>query len=323
VVGCGLVGRAVAGPRCGLVAAALAAVYPGLWVWDGMLFSETMAQLTVVGVVLLAYRFWQRPSNGRALGLGVACGLAALSRSELVLTVPFIAVPIVMWRRELVLGRRLRAAALAVGAAAVTIGPWVAFNISRFEKPVYISSNFGPTLAAANCDATFYGDDVGYKSYPCAARAFELAERADPNWRDLDVSQQDAEVRARALRYVRGHLDRLPVVVAARWARVTGLHDRGQEVVADRLYYKRERELAEVTSWIWYGVVAGAVAGGLVLRRRRVPVFPLAAIPVIVLVSVAVTFGQSRYRAPAEVTLVVLTAVAVDAVGRRVPAGRT
>ena len=203
-------------------------------------------------------------------------------------------------------------------AAALTLFPWIAFNLSRFEKPVYISSNFGPTLAAANCDATYYGNDLGYKNYQCAERIFDAAERADPRWRRRDVSQQDAAVRKLTMRYVRAHSGRLPAVIAVRWARVVGLYERGREVVAARVFYKRERPLAEVTSWSYYGAAALAIAGGIMLRRRRVPVFPLVAFPVIILISVAVTFGQDRYRAPADVALLVLAAVAVDSLaGRR------
>jgi hypothetical protein len=319
VVVCGLAGREVAGPRCGLVAAALAAVYPGLWVWDGMLFSETMAQFTVAVVIFLAYRFWHRPSRARAVWLGAACGLSALARSELVLTVPLLLVPLVLLRaRNVAFSRRLLLLGFGAGAAALTLGPWIAYNLSRFERPVYISSNFGPTLAAANCEATYFGDDLGYKNYGCAQRLFEVAERADPRWRDLDVSQQDAAVRKLSIRYVRAHAGRLPAVVAVRWARVVGLYERDREIVAARVFYKREPPVAQATSWSYYGAAAAAIAGAIVLRRRRVPVFPLAAFPVVILVSVAVTFGQDRYRAPAEVALLVLAAVAVDAVvGRR------
>lgn len=317
VVVCGLAGREVLGPRCGLVAAALAAVYPGLWVWDGMLFSETMAQFTVALVILMAYRFWHRPSRGRAAWLGVTCGLAALARSELVLTVPLLLVPLALCCRNVVFSRRLLLTGIGGVAAALTLLPWIAFNLSRFEKPVYISSNFGPTLAAANCDATYYGNDLGYKNYQCAQRVFEAAERADPRWRQRDVSEQDAAVRKLTMRYVRAHTGRLPAVIAVRWARVVGLYEREREVAAARVFYKRERLLAEVTSWTYYGAAALAIAGGITLRRRRVPVFPLVAFPVIILVSVAVTFGQDRYRAPADVALLVLAAVAIDSLASR------
>ena len=318
VVVCGLAGREVLGPRCGLVAAALAAVYPGLWVWDGMLFSETMAQFTVAVVILMAYRFWHSPSRGRAIWLGVTCGLAALARSELVLTVPLLLAPLALCCRNLAFSRRLVLMGIGGAAATLTLLPWIAFNLSRFEKPVYISSNFGPTLAAANCDATYYGNDLGYKNYQSARRIFDAAERADPRWRQRDVSEQDAEVRKLTMRYVRAHTGRLPAVIAVRWARVVGLYRRRREVVAARVFYKRERPLAEITSWSYYGAAALAIAGGIMLRRRRIPVFPLVAFPVIILISVAVTFGQDRYRAPADVALLVLAAVAVDSLaGRR------
>jgi hypothetical protein len=38
----GFIGRMLAGPRAGLVAAAIAAVYPNLWLFDGELLSETL-----------------------------------------------------------------------------------------------------------------------------------------------------------------------------------------------------------------------------------------------------------------------------------------
>jgi hypothetical protein len=49
-------------------------------------------------------------------------------------------------------------------------------------------------------------------------------------------------------------------------------------------------------------------------------VFPLASLPVLVVITTAVFFGLVRYRAIAEVSLVVLAAVAVDAAVQRVSA---
>jgi asparagine N-glycosylation enzyme membrane subunit Stt3 len=46
-------GREIAGPRVGLIAAALVAIYPNVWAPDGMLLSETMAILTVSLTMLL------------------------------------------------------------------------------------------------------------------------------------------------------------------------------------------------------------------------------------------------------------------------------
>ena len=51
-----LLARAVAGDRAALIAAFLAALYPYLWVNDGLIMSESFTGLFVVGALLAAYR---------------------------------------------------------------------------------------------------------------------------------------------------------------------------------------------------------------------------------------------------------------------------
>ncbi|HUF83904.1 MAG TPA: glycosyltransferase family 39 protein, partial [Acidimicrobiia bacterium] len=58
----GLLGRAVAGPRVGIIAAVLAAVYPNVWAHDGALLSETLALVTTTATLLLAYHYLAAPS---------------------------------------------------------------------------------------------------------------------------------------------------------------------------------------------------------------------------------------------------------------------
>jgi 4-amino-4-deoxy-L-arabinose transferase-like glycosyltransferase len=313
VVVCGLAGREVAGRRAGVVAAALAALYPNVWVHDGMLLSETMSLFTAAMLILLAYRFWRGPSGWRAAWLGLFCGLAALSRPELALTVPLLLVPLVLTARAVSVRARLRWLAGGTAAAALALAPWVLFNLSRFEEPVLLSTNFGSTLAAANCDATYHGERLGFKNYACASSvARDVGLRPD-----MDPSVRDELMRAEALRYVGDNSDRLPVVVAARIGRVTGLYRPRQEVGFEQFFHLRERWVAEAQLYSYYAVVALALVGARVLRRRRVPVFPLAALLVVVVVGVSVTFAQTRYRAPAEASLVVMAAAAVDAlIGR-------
>ena len=49
------------------------------------------------------------------------------------------------------------------------------------------------------------------------------------------------------------------------------------------------------------------------LRRRRIPVFPLLGPPIVVWIAVTITFATTRYRASAEGALCLLAAVGVDA----------
>ena len=69
---------------------------------------------------------------------------------------------------------------------------------------------------------------------------------------------------------------------------------------------------------MYYALVALSIGGLIILRRRRVPILPLLAVGLDVAVSVAVTFGQTRYRSTFEVALVLAAAVQLDWIwGRR------
>jgi hypothetical protein len=314
VVLCGRLGRRVAGPRAGLVAAVVAAVYPNLWVHDGMLLAETMSIFTVTLVLWSAYRFWDEPTAGRAAWLGLCCGLAALTRPEFLLALPLLLLPLVAILRTAPWRQRLGWLTVGGATALAPLAPWVAFNYSRFEEPVYMSTNFAVTMAAANCDSTYYGDLIGYKDWRCVNEARKAAMARNPGWDEFDASQRDQQLRPAVTRYVRDRVKRTAVVVTARVGRVLKLYGVGQEIDFDNHFHGQERGVVYAGLATWYVGAGLAVAGVVTLRRRRdVPVFPLLAVPAIVLVAVAVTFGQTRYRAPAEPAVVVLAAVAIDA----------
>ncbi|EQD26146.1 conserved hypothetical protein, membrane, partial [mine drainage metagenome] len=84
----GLIGKQVGGSRTGLIAAAIGAIYPGFWLQGSSVMSEPLSMLMVAIATILTYNLIRRPSMVRAAWVGVACALAALTRSELVLLVP-------------------------------------------------------------------------------------------------------------------------------------------------------------------------------------------------------------------------------------------
>jgi hypothetical protein len=66
-----------------------------------------------------------------------------------------------------------------------------------------------------------------------------------------------------------------------------------------------------------YASVPLGIAGAVVLRRRRIPISPLVAPVFVATLSAMLAFGNPRYRASADIALVVLSAVALDALLRR------
>src|SRR4051794_17464016 len=76
----GLAGREAGGERVGLIAAALAAVYPFLWVADGALLAESLYAAFMAAALWLALRFLRTRSLTDAGWVGLAGGAAPLLR---------------------------------------------------------------------------------------------------------------------------------------------------------------------------------------------------------------------------------------------------
>ena len=295
----GLLARRVAGDRAGLLAAAIAAVYPMLVVLDGALRSESLYVLLTAGSMLAAYRLLDRPTAGCAALLGALVGLAALTRSEAMLLVPLLVLPLA-WRAGQEGRRRLRLALAAGAACALVVTPWVVRNALTFERPVAISTNEGGLLYGANCDLAYSGPLMGhwpcFPEYPPGVR-----DESELSWR----------FRRQALDYIRDHSDRLPAVVAVRVLRSWELwHPRKQAFLEARVADRNIRwQQAGVAAF--YALALLAVVGAAVLRRRGTALLPLLAAPALVTLVSALTYGSTRFRAAAEISLVVLAAVAI------------
>ena len=63
----------------------------------------------------------------------------------------------------------------------------------------------------------------------------------------------------------------------------------------------------------WYAIVPCAIAGGIILGRRRRTWWPLVVLPAMAFATVDATYGTNRFRATAETSLLVLAAVALTA----------
>jgi len=309
----GLVGRRLAGPRVGLVAAAIAAVYPNLWINDSLVMSETLALLLVSLALLVALDLDRRPGPWRAVLLGVLVGLATLTRSELGLMA--VGFAILAWWRAPDRARRWVQPVLVLAATAVTLLPWVAYNAGRFERTVLLSTNDGTTLLGANCLQTYEIDVGGWD-----IRCLDVV----PNDDTIDASVRAAARRDVAVDYVRDHLGRVPVVVLARVGRVLDVYGLGSLVALDR-----GEEKADGAVWAgivcWWVLVIAAIFGWRRLggdETTRCSRWWLAVPLVTVLVTTIAFYGAHRIRAPAEPVVVLLAAVGAVAGWDRVRARR-
>jgi hypothetical protein len=307
-----LLGRRVAGERVGVVAALLVALHPGLVAVDGSAMSENLTVPLVVGAQVLALRLvdatGRRAQVARAAALGGVLGLAVLTRQDLVVLALLLAGWLVV-----ALPGDVRAAVPVAGLVGVTalavVAPWLWRNHQAVD--VVAVSTLSPTsaLAGANCDATYAGASVGSWDYGCvvaarpgAASEDELLERRVPEGELMDAYQQAA------LDHARRNLTQLPTVVAARQARVWSLWSPTD--LARRDADESRRYGWQLVARPLEAVLGLVGAAGLALRiRRRSPATFVLVVPVLtVACSAAVGYGNPRFNAIAQPSLLVAAA---------------
>ncbi len=310
VLGIGMVGRRVAGDAVGLAAAVIAAAYPMLFQADAVLMAESPYTLLVTVSILLAYRAAARPSPTSFAALGAVLGLGALTRSEGILLAPLLVLPIALLLRDLPVARRLRLAGVALGVTAAVILPWTARNYARFDTLVPVSNNVGTVLDGANCPLTYSGTHLGFWRSTFGATASESSdcfEGFDIAQDDFDEAEAAAFHRDAGLRYARDHAGRLPAVVLARLGRTFGVYDVFEEVRLESLEGRTVRWQTLGTRMYWL-LLPFAVAGTVLLARRRARLAPLLGPIALVALTSVLTYGNQRFRIAAEPVIVVLAA---------------
>ena len=304
-----LLAREVAGDRAGLITAFIGAIYPFLWVNDGLIMSESFTGVAVVGTVLATYKAARSPNQWwRWLLVGLLGGISALGRAELVLLVPVIAAGVLLAPRIGAIRVRLIASALAGVALLLVLAPWFIYNSSRFEKRVILSTNDGLAMVASNCDEAYSGNVIGL-TFLRSADCLPAPPRGDQ-------SVVAEEYRRVAFKYMSENASRVPIVVLARLGRDWSLF-RPADMLSWNVAEGRPRWVTSLGLVFYYPLLLGAFVGAFILWRRKRWIWPLLAPGLVVSLGAIFAYGQIRFRAPAEPFIVILCAVALSAIGRQ------
>ena len=288
----GVIALAAGGPRAGVTAAALAAVYPSL-VWiPSYALSETLYALAALLTAYVLQRATDAaPSDGvrRALLAGALAGLAALIRPAMLLFVPLA----FAW---LLIRRRFALAAAMALATIVVIAPWTVRNLLVHERFILIASEGGVTFWTGN--------------HPLARGEGDLAANPELKRAELDfrgahdgLSAEELEplYYRDALAWIAGHpIDWLTLVGRKFFHTLVPI---GPSYAVHSARYR----IASVVPYVL--ILPFAVMGGLRLwrgPRRPAALFVLAGSTVLMCL---VFFPQERFRIPViDPTLIVAAA---------------
>jgi hypothetical protein len=261
----------------------------------------------IVGTLLAALSRRERPYGRRAAVLGAAIALAALTRGEALALLVFLLVPTAWMACASDRRAFARWTAVGVGAFALVLAPWAIRNALTFDARVLISTNGDGVWVGSNCPATYDGPLIGSWVFACYGTR-------PPG----DEAQQSVAYRERGLRYARDHAGRVPIVVAARLGRLLDVYRPWTQGVFFNATEGRGSRASKLGLLAWWLLAPLAVAGAVLLRRRRAVGLGVLLGPVVMVLCVgAAVYGSTRFRFAAEPSVVVLAAVAVQALAAR------
>jgi hypothetical protein len=336
VVVLGLAGRRLAGHAAGIGAAVLAALYPNLWINDGLLAAESAYALGIAFVLAASYRLWDRQTWADAALLGAAIGFATLARAEGALLFATVALPLVLLLRGPSPVRKVQVLAVTGVIGALVLAPWVGRNLTTWDDPVLLSTGAGFVIEIANCDATYEGRYLGYWSAECDRdSSWPIQAELEPGMTAEEIAEAEQAARIESarneplverskrevgLRYMREHMDELPVVVLARLGRMWDVWRPAQSVEFNDFFERRGRMSTIAGMAMYYVLLVAAAVAFVVLRRRRITIVPFVGVALTVCATAASSFGITRYRVGVDVALCLLGGVAITALlARRTP----
>jgi hypothetical protein len=288
----------------------VAAFYPGFWLLESSILAEPLTLLLLGSCMLAVWHLRRSPTLAASMGVGALCGVAALTRSEQILFLVLVVVPVLGLNRALTHGRRLLLIGCATLTAGVVIAPWSIYNASRFEDPVLLSLNGPGTFLAGNCPHLSYrGPLIGYAGLECPLAVTRQAE-ADAG-RDLDPSElQGPMLRAGIGNILDNKLDAAKVA-PLRLGRSLGVFRPGQTIRIQAAFLNTGT--APVWSWVvaYWILVPLAIVGAVVALRARQFVWPILAPTVVAVLLVLSVLGEPRWHSAGDVGVVVLAAAAV------------
>ncbi|MEK7330158.1 MAG: hypothetical protein AAB290_05120 [Candidatus Eisenbacteria bacterium] len=189
----------------------IAAVHPLLVFFSGYLLTETTFCAALLLALFLSPEWVRTPRGGRALGVGLAWGVAALTRPTALLLPAIVAA----WAWQplgLTLGGRARArqVGLILLGLAVVVGPWTLRNAVALRAFVPVTTGAGGAMMVAN-NPPAWDDPVARGGANSATYRAALAVE----FRGLNEVQVDARAGARAWAFILSRSRDWPTVAMA------------------------------------------------------------------------------------------------------------
>ncbi|GCF08142.1 ArnT family glycosyltransferase [Dictyobacter arantiisoli] len=295
--------------RLALVAGIVAAFYPGLYVYTGWLYSETLYTFLLTAFGYLLCCLYQERLQRFALASGIAVALLALTRPNglLVLALFIVWLVVLGWQKRFawrIVGRMAMLVLLVVG---ILLTPWTVRNALVSQRFLPVATGDGTVLLGS------YNDQILSKPWdqetwitplraaPVAARSFPLYTCTA----SCEISREDA-FKQDALAWISKHLASLPGLLMAHFANtwLPAVHEA--DLPTDRFSSQTSSQIVLLMMNIFpIPVDILAVIGLWVTLKRWREFIVFYCLLLLTVGQDLIFYGAPRFRAPIEPVLII------------------
>jgi 4-amino-4-deoxy-L-arabinose transferase-like glycosyltransferase len=311
----GVIAAQLWGRTAALVAMAGGAVYVPLILVGGSIMSEILFAALLLGALAAAIAHRRSAHRWRwALLAGFLGGLTVLTRANaLVLLVPL---AFAVWDARPRFSWRALGPPVALGVVALLcVTPWTIRNAVAFHQFVPVSTQLGSALAG-----TYNTEAMADRENPASWRSLRRIEEyryLTGQWRVISEAELERKLRAASIDFIEAHPS---YVLKVMWWDTR----RALDLASWKWSQHTASTISVAPGWAGAGVVCFwifallALAGAFTAAARRTPWW-VWAMPLLVYRGVvAMVFETPRYRTGIDPFMVMLAALAVVAVARRV-----
>lgn len=297
--------RDIFNKRTGLIVGIIAALYPGLFIYDGWLYSESVYTFFTMGFAYSLFRLQRTPRIGWAISCALSVVCASLTRPNGI----SLLVLVIIWAGVMLRTRILswyKATQIVLVITCLTcmlIAPWTIRNYEVDHRFTLIATGMGTVLAGAYNDAAATSH---YYDYP---GMWLPASQTRPPLTD----RSDAGRGAYAYHWISTHIGQLPYLFYLHfinmWRPYTPEGGLPVKEFPTRLSSRILWPLMNITPV----VIIFLAASGLVvtLRSKWKELLGTYLVIGLTIMLCIVLYGSARFRAPIEPLLVLLTGGAI------------
>jgi 4-amino-4-deoxy-L-arabinose transferase-like glycosyltransferase len=303
-----LYARDIFNKRIGLIAGILAAVYSGLFIYDGWLYTEALYTFCQLAFAYTLYLLQRTGQLRWAWISGLCLALASLTRPNGFFTLGMLCVwAIIMIRARMVPWHTVVKAVLIITLiTAGLIAPWTVRNYRIAHIFIPVATGSGVVLAGVYNDTALTDPEWLGMWVPGNRIRPPIPQHAHSSYMGED------ENRAYALNWIHTHLSSMPYLLSLHfintWKPYTSEEGLPVREFPDRTSSKIVWDLMQYMPIL---VIALATLGLLVTVKKWKELLIIYLILLLTIAQNIVFYGSMRFRAPIEPMLVILAAGAI------------